>query len=232
MKPPKFHRHFDYDRRLVPNAFIARLDDGVTNIEEAKARSGYTIGYPGWNFLYYSAFCALSRERYNLIVETGTNLGLSTIILAQALKDSGLEGHVHTVELEETNFHRASENIREAGVSDLISLNLGDSIEFLKEFTGKLDRSIQFAFLDGNHTTHYAFTEFEIVHPHLERDSTVFFDNTYKIMEDDDPEQRVNGALRLIVEKFGGNLVNFQNTSWYTPGQAIWQKAPFAADWT
>jgi hypothetical protein len=26
---------------------------------------------------------------------------------------------------------------------------------------------------------------------------------------------------------YGGNLINFEFVSWYTPGLAIWQKEPF-----
>lgn len=57
-----------------------------------------------------------------------------------------------------------------------------------------------------------------------------FFDNTYKIA-DKGEDQRVNGALKIIKNKYGGNLVNFENASWFTPGQAVWQKSPFVEDW-
>jgi hypothetical protein len=40
-------------------------------------------------------------------------------------------------------------------------------------------------------------------------------------------EQWVHGALYAIQRRYGGNLINFPNTSWCTPGQALWQRAPF-----
>jgi hypothetical protein len=43
--------------------------------------------------------------------------------------------------------------------------------------------------------------------------------------EGEDP--RVHGALRTIVAKFGGNLVNLPFCSWYTPGMAAWQRQAF-----
>ena len=61
----------------------------------------------------------------------------------------------------------------------------------------------------------------------MEDDGLVVFDNTSLIAEDDE-DPRVNGALRTIVAKHGGNLVNLPFCSWYTPGMAFWQKNPFA----
>ena len=53
----------------------------------------------------------------------------------------------------------------------------------------------------------------------------VIFDNTYKIAEEgEDP--RVNGFLRDMQDRYGGNLVNFEFVSWYTPGLVIWQRKP------
>lgn len=51
----------------------------------------------------------------------------------------------------------------------------------------------------------------------------VMFDNTYEISEPgEDP--RVNGALKEIQATYGGNLINMEFVSWYTPGLALWQK--------
>lgn len=230
-KPGIFIRYFDYDRRLIPNRYVAEMEEGVTTLEEAKARTGKTVGYPGWNLLYYAAFCSFDRSIPNIVVETGTHWGFSTIMLAQALRDSKLAGHVHSVEIMEEHYRRACENVKKAGVDDLISLHLGDAQQFLREFVAGLDGTIRFAFLDGSHSQDDTVQEFELVYPKLTDESTVFFDNTYPLADDDDPDQRVNGALRVITERYGGNLVNFPNCSWCTPGQAIWQRAPFAGDW-
>ena len=53
MKPPIFHRMFDYDRRLLPNAHLAALEVGVTTIEQAREQTGATIGYPGWGLIFH-----------------------------------------------------------------------------------------------------------------------------------------------------------------------------------
>ena len=229
MKVPKYRRIFKYRKSLLPNKYLSSLEQDVEDIEKAINRTGFSIGYPGWNILYYCVLCNLDNSADNIIVETGTNLGCSTIMLAQALKDSELNGHVYTVELEELNYLRAKENIGNAGLSRYVSFFCEDSVEFLTRFVKNIT-TIRFVFLDSCHEQDHLVKEFELVHPKLTDESIVFFDNTYKIA-DEGEDQRVNGALRIIKERFGGNLINFENTSWYTPGQALWQKDAFRKDW-
>lgn len=100
MKAPKFYRKFNYEKALLPNKYLAEREEGVSSIEEAKAKTGLTVGYPGWCLIYYILLCHLHPEKDNIILETGTNEGYTTIILAQALKDSGYKGKVFTVELD------------------------------------------------------------------------------------------------------------------------------------
>lgn len=231
VKPGRHIRYFDYDRALIPNRFVADMDRKASCIDEALTLTGRTVGYPGWNLLYYATFCSMDRDGPNVIVETGSNWGFSTIMLAQALRDSGLQGHVDTVEIDAENYAKACQNVKAAGLADLVTLHLGDAKEFLAEFTQRLKGTIRFAFLDGSHRQDDVVREFELILPKLSCQSTVFFDNTWRIAEEQEADQLVNGALRIITERHGGNLINFPNTSWYTPGQAIWQKAPFAGDW-
>jgi predicted O-methyltransferase YrrM len=229
MKEPIYARIFNYDKNLLPNTYLKNLEEGVHEIETAIQKSGYSIGYPGWNLLYYTAICSLRKDRFNNILETGTNLGCSTIILAQALKDSQLDGCVYTVELDNQNYNAAVENIEKAKVKDFIKIFNEDSLKCLSNLNFK-DNLITYAFLDGCHDQENVFKEFKLIYPYLDHKSCVAFDNTYLISEDKD-NRRVNGALQLIQKNFGGNLVNFENVSWYTPGLAIWQKDPFHDDW-
>lgn len=229
MKAPIYKRKYDYDKKLLPNAHVARLEEGVTDIDGAVKKTGLTIGYPGWNLLYYTVLCSLREDRFNLLLETGTNWGFSAIMMAQALKDSGYAGKLHTVELKEENAALARDNIKAAGVADLVDSAVGDSLTYLKEFV-KRPETVVFAFLDGCHDEEHLVEEFTLLHPRLDHKSTVFFDNTYLIQETPG-NRRVNGALKRIKASFGGNLVNFENSSWFTPGQAIWQADPFREDW-
>ena len=224
MKRPIYHRIFQYDRSLLPNAYLAALEEGVTTIEEARERTGATIGYPGWGLIYFILMAHLDSKRAEIIIETGSNVGCTSIVLAQALIDSGNDGRVLTFELEKENIERAQSNWQHAKVSDRITCFTGDTSETLgpalKDLSG-----IRFAFLDASHLLDDVLNEFEAVLPHLADDALVLFDNTYAIAEPgEDP--RVNGALKEIVKRHGGNLVNFEFVSWFTPGLAIWQRTP------
>ncbi len=225
MKPPKYYRKFDYDKSLIPNKYLASIEQSISTIEEAKAKTGLSVGYPGWCLIYYTLLSHLNPNDHNLIVETGTNQGWTTIMLAQALRDSNSRGKIYSVELDQENYQIALSQFQQAGVADLIKAINGDSKTVLKEIVNKHD-SIRAAFLDASHLFHDVIAEFEIILPALGPQSIVIFDNTYAIAEKHE-DQRVNGALKEIVKRHGGNLVNLEFVSWYTPGIAIWQKSPF-----
>lgn len=229
MKKPKFHRMADYDPALLPNAHLAELDRGCRTPEQWVARTGHSVGYPAWGLLYYAALCRLDPDGDNAIVETGTNLGCSAIVLGQALRDSRGAGAVHTIEIDAAKAAGAVENLRRAGLGDLVHVHVGDSLELLPSI---LDRcpTLTIAFLDGNHACEHVLREFDLILPRLRDDALVLMDNTYALTDEhlgEDP--RVHGALRRILDRHGGNLVNFPNCSWHTPGLAIWQRCPLPA---
>lgn len=226
MKEPKFHRIFQYNRALLPNAHLARLEEGVSTIDMARERSGASIGYPGWGLIYHILLSHLDPTRYNNIVETGTNWGCTTITLAQALIDSGCLGHVYTIEIDPKNCEIAIDNLLKAGAFDKVKLVNEDSKKALPAIVGQMDE-IRIAFLDGSHLYEDVLFEFKTIYPKLNDHSLVIFDNTYPIAEPHE-DQRVNGALQYIHEHFGGQLINFEFVSWYTPGLALWQKEPLA----
>jgi predicted O-methyltransferase YrrM len=222
VRPPRFYRRFDYDRRLLPNMHLAALEEGVSNTDEAQAKSGWTIGYPGWGLIYQMLLNALSWERPNTVVETGTNWGCSTIVLAQAVKDSVGGGHVHSVDISPEFLDKADANLRDAGLRAYVTLHQGDSLAVLPGILQSVDE-VRIAFLDGAHDQDQAVGEFELILPKLSRTGLILFDNTYGIREGD-ADERVFGALKTIKARHGGNLVNFEFTSWHTPGLAVWQR--------
>jgi len=222
MKPPVYHRMFGYDTDILPNRHLASLEQGVKTIDEARARTGATIGQPGWGFIYHLLLSHLDRSREEIIIETGTNFGCTSIILAQALIDTGCKGNVLTFELDENNVEVAKTNFEKAEVDSRIEIRCGDSKITLPEFVKDVD-SIRFAYLDASHLYEDVLFEFESLLPVLSDDAIVLFDNTYRIA-DPEEDQRVNGALKTIKELHGGNLINLESVSWFTPGLAIWQK--------
>jgi len=216
----------DYDRALVPNQLVAELDSGKEAKDDWIESSGLSIGYPAWGWIYHTSLMLLDPDADNTIIETGTNLGSTAIMLAQAIISSGRRGHLHTIEIDPERHAKAQERFVEASVSEVVTAHLGDSVATLKALLPTLGE-IAFAFLDGNHFHDHMVAEFELVEPHLRGDGVVLFDNTYMIAEgDEDP--RVNGGLRTIQQRFGGNVLNLPFCSWYTPGLAIWQRQPFA----
>ena len=224
MKEPRFYRTYDYDKALLPNSFLRKLEKGVRDIDAANKKTGKTIGYPGWCMIYYLLLCHLRPDRNNILVETGTNWGCSTIIMAQALSDSGCQGLIHTFEIDENAYEAAVSNLKKSRLGRFVNPVLGDSRTGLKKYLGDSE-TVRFAFLDGSHLQDDVMEEFSLVYPHLEPDALVVFDNTYAIAEQHE-DQRVNGALKKIRNEYGGNLINLEFVSWYTPGLAIWQKAP------
>lgn len=224
MKPPIYHRMFGYNLGLLPNPQLAALEDGVTTIEQARQKSGATIGYPGWGLIYHLLLAHLDRKRIEVIIETGTNWGCTTIVLAQALIDAGCQGRIITFELDPQNAHKAKDNMTAAGVADWVDLYLGDSRQLLPKVL-ESENSIRVAFLDASHLYEDVKREFEIVLPKLADDALVIFDNTCRIA-DEGEDQRVNGFLRDMRGLYGGNLINMEFVSWYTPGLAVWQRAP------
>ncbi len=227
MKPPIFHRMFTYDRRLLPNYFLASLEEKVDSIEGARTKTGASIGFPGWGLIYHMLLSHLDQRREEVIIETGTNWGATTIVLAQALIDAGCSGKVITFELEPENIDKAKGNLSAAGVADRVEIVAGDSRKNLPETLKKsiAPNSLRFALLDASHYELDVLTEFESVLPYLAPDAIVAFDNTYCLAEENE-DRRVNGALKQFPGRYGGNLINFEFVSWYTPGLAIWQRQP------
>ena len=224
MKAPINHRMFGYNSALIPNIYLASLEQGVESIEDAKKKTGATIGYPGWGLIYHLLLSHLDRKRSEVIVETGTNWGCTTIMLAQALIDAGCQGRVVSFELNQENVERARTNLRGAGVAERVELHLGDSRKILPIALERED-GIRTAFLDASHLYEDVKREFEIVLPKLADDALVIFDNTYQIT-DQEEDPRVNGFLREMQSQYGGNLINLEFVSWFTPGLAIWQRTP------
>lgn len=225
MRSPIFHRTTDYDRSLLPNRHLATLEEGVSGPEDWVERSGHSVGYPAWGLIYYLTLCAVTYNRRNDIIETGTNQGASTIVLAQALADAGVEGIVSA-----GRCHRArSASLATAPWRRRRTSSTRSSRRRLPEVVfglGVVSRiDLDLAFLDGSHLEDDVLTEFELVYPRLSDTAIVVFDNTLRIAEDDE-DGRVNGALRSILDRWGGHLVNLPFCSWYTPGLAVWQRRP------
>jgi Methyltransferase domain len=226
MKSPEYrYRITDYDRSIIPSRFVAFLDDGVIDDKDWMARSGLSLGHPGWGWMYHTVLMLLDADRPNILVETGTNLGSTAIIIAQAILDSGRGGILHTIELDQDVYDEANRRFELAGVDSVIKSYCGDSLEVLPMVLAEIDE-VAIGFLDGNHLYDHVIAEFDLLVDRLRPDGAIILDNT-ALIADPGEDPRVNGALRTIMRTHGGNLVNLRFCSWYTPGIAIWQRQPF-----
>jgi tRNA A58 N-methylase Trm61 len=104
--------------------------------------SGSTI--QDYKFLY--GIVSLLRPRR--ILEIGTNVGVSAIVMAQALRDEGVrDGKIYSVDIDKGALRKAKEQIENEGLLEYIELIHGDV------YTAA-DGSVGFdlVFLDGDHT--------------------------------------------------------------------------------
>ena len=231
LRSGRLGRRFDYDRGLLPNRYLRELDPSTPEPERAEfpdAKAHYdtysawlgetamSMGYPAWNLLYYAIVGSLSPRQPNPVVaETGTNRGLSTIVMAQAVKDLGLEAVVETVELDAEMSERARRHVGAAGLESYVRFHKGDSIEFLTDLVARSPH-IDFLFLDDAHDRAHVERQLDIVCEKVAvRRGKIYFDNS--------GAGGVADALRYLRDTHGGNVIEFANTSMCPSGNAIWQ---------
>jgi predicted O-methyltransferase YrrM len=209
-------RKIKYNFSLLPNRYLASIEAGNKNFRSAIEKTGFSMGYPAWNLLYYILLSSIPLMNKDIVIlETGTHLGLSTIILAQVLKDTDSNGTVFTVDKDKKAVKIARQNVLRAGLIDYVNFNIQDSILYLSKITEQ-KQHIHFAFLDSNHDYRHVLKEFSIIYPKIQPvRGKVFFDNsTYG---------GVAKALKYIKSHYDGNIIEFDNSSWAPPGNALWQ---------
>lgn len=209
------YRIYDYNYSLLPNAYLSTIEETNTDADSI-ARTGHTIGYPSWNLLYYTLLCSLpTQNRDVVIIETGTNYGFSTIIMAQLLKDMKMSGVIRTVDIDENTVSLAKDHVAQAGLTDYVEFHAQDSTQYLASLVHELDY-IDFAFLDGSHEYSDVTKEFSLIYPLIVAcKGKVFFDNTNA--------GGVARALQYIKYAYGGHFIEFQRWSSSPPGNVIWQ---------
>jgi predicted O-methyltransferase YrrM len=102
-----------------------------------------------------------------LVVETGTDKGLGTLLIAQALKENGT-GKVYSVDVDP--FSGALINESDWGNVELLR---GNSLEELKSI-----KNIDMFIHDSDHSKHHEFMEFESITSNLTKNAIVISDNS------------------------------------------------------
>lgn len=103
------------------------------------------------------------------VVEFGTSFGISTIYLADAVRQTG--GKVITTELLESKARRAKQNIHDAGLLDYVEVRIGDAMKTLRGHATPID----FLFLDGWKDLYLPV--FKLLEPQFHSETLVYADN-------------------------------------------------------
>ncbi|HVE82032.1 MAG TPA: class I SAM-dependent methyltransferase [Myxococcales bacterium] len=130
------------------------------------------------------------------VVEFGTSFGISTIYLAAAVRDGG-GGKVIGTELEPGKHARAVEHLREAGLSEVAEVRLGDAQETLQDVPAPIDLLL----LDGWKDLYLPILK--MLQPKLRRGSLVLGDNIYTFKK----------SLRPFVEYMQTEGSGFKSTT-------------------
>ena len=201
----------NFNKDYLVNDFLRK----ICNIEQETDSSPK---YPAWNLLYYVFLCVFKPTKENIIIETGTHKGLSTIIMAQVFKDFNYKGKIYTIEISKPHCDKTQENIKEAQLDKYIEVINGNSLIELEKLLPKITR-IDFAFLDGSHSCPDVYAEFNLIKDMVQKsEGSVYFDNV------------MWGGVKEALDKIkldypSGNLILFPNCSYTPDGQAIWQFA-------
>lgn len=128
----------DDDPRWAPRYPHPALADADVASEEFRS-----LGWPGWGLLYHVALTACRPGETNILVEIGTDVGWSTLVLAAALEDFALPGDVWTYE--------AIPDRRAAAEARIVAAGLGGRVRFHGAFDAALNpvpKEIAFGFVD------------------------------------------------------------------------------------
>lgn len=126
------------------------------------------------------------------VLEIGCFTGYSTICLAYGLPEGG---HIDTLEVNDELESLILEGFAKAGVSDCISLHIGDAKETIKGLTGPYD----LVFIDANKREYYDY--YQILKPLLHSGSLILADDVLwdgKVYQDSVPgDAQTQGIVKF-----------------------------------
>ena len=151
-------------------------------------------------------YALLRATKPRIVVETGIDRGLGTVVMAAALKrnaDEGFPGVLYATDIVPDCGHLLVEPYK-GFCRELI----GDSVESLQ----KLNESVDIFLHDSNHEANYEWAEFLAIEPQLHRNSIVLSDNS-----------RETSKLREFAARTNRSFLYFQDEPkdhWW-PGDGI-----------
>ena len=127
-----------------------------------------------WNISHQTAeFISMLIKISNVknVLEIGTSNGYSTLWIADALKDSGRNGHLTTIEFYEKRQCIARENIEKCGLTKFVTFKQGTALEILNE----LDFVPDMVFIDANKSEYIQY--FDLLKDKLPKGAIILADN-------------------------------------------------------
>lgn len=140
------------------------------------------------------------------ILEVGTAIGYSGILMANEIKDKG--GKLYTIEIDEERYNIAQENFKKSNLDNIISIK-GDATEEIEKIKDNFD----FIFIDASKGHYLKF--FEDSYKLLNKDGIVFIDNIMfrGYLYKEYPKRfktivnRLNQFIEYLHQHQGGNFV-------------------------
>ena len=191
-----------YIRELAEDTELRRalerrtLDSPERHNSDAEPRYGRRLGW----------YALVRATKPCVVVETGVDRGLGTVVLAAALKrntDEGYPGVLYATDIMPGCGHLLAEPYKAHA-----RILLGDSVESLKKFSEPVDIFLH----DSDHRPEYEWAEFLAVEPRLHAGSIVMSDNSQQ-----------SSKLRDFAERIGKSFCYFQDQPkdhWW-PGDGI-----------
>ncbi|MBW4594504.1 MAG: class I SAM-dependent methyltransferase [Brasilonema angustatum HA4187-MV1] len=140
----RLHELADTRDKVIRQQMLASGADLKSTSSEEKATMLQEVLMPisrDVGRFFYGVARSISAQR---IVEFGTSYGVSTIYFAAALCDLG-GGLIIGSELERSKVAKATEHLKEAGLSQYVEIRVGDALQTLRDPGGAID----LLFLDG-----------------------------------------------------------------------------------
>jgi len=180
-----------------------------------KLNSGIGCTIEDYEFIY--GLTALLRPR--TIVEIGTNTGVSSIVMALALKENNIDGKIYTFDISKDWIEVARKQIKEMKLEIYINSFLGNS-----SHARHLNiREYDLAFIDGDHTYEGVKKDFENL---KDRAKYILFHDTQSCEGVTKFISELKGEKLSFKRKIRGNVYNMGEfkTSASFPGFTLWRR--------
>lgn len=175
--------------------FAARYwadDELLVDARERFAAVGPMIEVPAQSGALLATLVRVSGARR--VLEIGTLFGYSSTWMARALP---ADGHLDTLELDDTHADFAQDVFERAGLADRVTIHRGPALESLARLSGPYD----FAFVDADKEGYPAYLD--AILPLMRPGATIAFDNVAMAGRLADPAEQSSGtvAMRALHER-------------------------------